>query len=191
MITTWALWLSYEDCCYLRERRKMKSDTNYFEYLCSMSRLSSPKRRKYRGLLRHLYSVTFTFIHPMDENRVFDALDLRKEYFHTEDVGDEASVLEVLLAFSRRIETEIMSEDPAKDHIERWFWEMLDNLGLLKVGIYDNEDKINKILDIWMSRKFTKKGHGNIFSTSKSDTDLRDVEFWWQMQRYLVEKYGD
>lgn len=169
----------------------MKADTNYFEYLCSMARLSLPRYRKYRGLLRHLYSVQFRFIHPMDENRVFDALDLRKEYFNTDNVGGNASVLEVLLAFSRRIETEIMSEDPDKDRIERWFWVMLDNLGLLKTGIYDSEEEINKILDIWMDRTYTKKGHGNIFSTSKSDTDLRDVELWWQMQRYLVEKYGN
>lgn len=169
----------------------MRADTDYFEHLCTMARLSLPKHRKYRGLLRHLYSVEFRFIHPMDENRVFDALDLRKEFFRTDNVGESASVLEVLLAFSRRIETEIMSEDPSKDKIERWFWIMLENLGVLKSGIYDSEEEIDRILDIWMSRKFTKKGHGNIFSTSKSDTDLRDVEFWWQMQRYMVEKYGN
>ncbi|SFU32976.1 hypothetical protein [Butyrivibrio sp. INlla21] len=169
----------------------MKADTNYFEYLCSMARLSSQRYRKYRGLLRHLYQVEFRYIHPMDENRVFDAIDLRREYFDRGDVGDTASVLEVLLAFSRRIETEIMSDDPDRDRIERWFWVMLENLGLLEDGIYDSEEEINRILDIWMDRKFTKKGHGNIFSTSKSDTDLRDVEFWWQMQRYMVEKYGN
>lgn len=127
----------------------------------------------------------------MDENRAIDGLDLRKEYFGRVFETEKVSVLEVLLAFSRRIETEIMSYDPEKDKPYRWFWVMLCNLGLLDDEICENEKKIDRILEIWMSRKFSKRGKGNIFLTHKTDTDLRTVEFWWQMQRYMSEFYGD
>ena len=133
----------------------------------------------------------------MDENRAIDAVSLRQEFLFDSGYStkidlwdDKSNVLEVLLAFSRRIEIEIMGT-PGDDHLERWFWEMIGNLGLLEAGIYDDKSKIDKILEIWMDRKFSKQGKGNIFLTHKTDTDLREVEFWWQMQRYMSEFYGD
>lgn len=170
---------------------------NYYQYLCDMARLDLPRHRNYSRLLRTLYTTPFRWVLPMDENRELDGFELRKEYIREFRGGslsgcrDYSNVLEVLLAFSRRIEIDVMSE-PGNDVIERWFWVMLDNLGLL---YYDDEnfdpDRVDRILSIWLDRKFSRKGKGNIFLTNKSDRDLRTEEYWWQMQHYMVEKYGN
>ena len=56
-------------------------------------------------------------------------------------------VLEVLVALSRRIEIEIMGE-PGNDHIEKWFWIMLSNLGVMVRDDRYDPKNIDKKLDI-------------------------------------------
>lgn len=169
---------------------------DYYQYLCDMARLDLPKNRNYRKLLWTLYKTPFKWIHPMDENRELDGFELRKEYLRDfpnsslNGCSDYSNVLEVLLAFSRRIEIDIMGE-PGNDIIERWFWLMLDNLGLLYFDDFNFDNaKVDRILSIWLDRKFSKSGKGNIFLTKKVDRDLRTEEYWWQMQHYMAEKYG-
>ncbi len=132
----------------------------------------------------------------MDEQRDIDGMNLRREFLQTyypnEDIGMylfPRSVLEVLAAFSRTIEIQIMGE-PGNDHIERWFWEMLDNLGLL---VYDDKHydayQVDKILDIWLQRKFKKDGTGSIFPVKNWEEDLTKVDMWYEMQFYMNVKY--
>lgn len=177
--------------------RKEEIIDEYFDYLCDTFRLRLPRYKKYRKLIERLFKTEYRWEISMDENRAKDGLDLRSDFLFSRhlfakcDVWDDAcNCLEMLLAFSRRIEIEVMGT-PGEDNLSRWFWEMLNNLGLLEDGIYDNKDEIDKILDIWMDRKFSKLGKGNIFMTKKRTSDLREVEFWWQMQRYMSEMYGD
>lgn len=181
------------------ERRRMRKEellNEYFDYLCEIFKLRLPRYKKYRKVIARLFETEYTWDLEMDENRAKDGLDLRTEFLYSRrlvmfDVWDDpCNCLEMLLAFSRRIEIEVMGT-PGEDNLSRWFWEMLHNLGLLKAGIYEDKTEIDRILDIWLSRRFTKKGRGNIFLTHKNDTDLRTVEFWWQMQRYMSEIYGD
>lgn len=176
--------------------RKEELLNEYFDYLCEIFKLRLPRYKKYRKVIARLFETEYTWDLEMDENRAKDGLDLRTEFLCSRrlmmfDVWDDpCNCLEMLLAFSRRIEIEVMGT-PGEDNLSRWFWEMLHNLGLLEADIYEDKAEIDRILDIWLSRKFTKKGRGNIFITHKNDTDLRDVEFWWQMQRYMSEIYGD
>lgn len=168
----------------------------YFEYLKDIINYKSENHIKYTKLLYFLGKYEFYWVIDMDENRDIDALALRKDFLVESGYNlsgaywdSPRSVLEVLIAFSKRIEMEITG-DPGNDDFGRWFWVMIENLGLLK---FDNdhfdEVEISKILEKWMSREFKKDGTGSIFLTHKTDIDFRETEMWYQMQIYLNESW--
>lgn len=167
----------------------------YHDWLCEMMRCDLPEHRNYEHLLHYLGCKTYIWLHPMDENRDIDALNLRKEFYfdHGYNVSDvfdgPRSVLEVLVALSRRIEIEIMGE-PGNDHIERWFWIMISNLGLdsMRNDMYDPY-YVDHQLDIWLNRKYNSYGKGGIFPLKKLTSDQRVIDTWYQMQAYLNENY--
>ena len=168
----------------------------YHEWMCDLMRINLPEHRRYRRLLRQLDDKEFIFSNYLDKNRDLDGYFLREEFLfdHGYDVRRDIwegprSCLEVLVALSKRIETEITGE-LGNDHIERWFWVMLENLGLLRYaeGRYDSE-KVDEILDVWLCRKFESNGHGSIFPLEKVTLDQREIDIWYQMQLYLDEKW--
>lgn len=153
---------------------------DYHFWLCDLMRVDLPEHRNYTKLLRDLDLKEFIWLHPMDENRDIDAFDLRKEFFFDNgyDVSDvftgPRSCLEVLVAFSRRIEIEIMGE-PGNDHIERWFWIMISNLGLDEFDDdHYNHGLVEHILDVWLTRKYKSNGKNGIFPLKKP-TDRKSV----------------
>ena len=169
---------------------------DYYDWLLEQVDIFLPEHRNYERLLRELNSVEFTWVIPMDENRDMDAVELRKEYlfdcgYHRYDLWTTPrSVLEVLIAFSRRIEIEITGE-PGNDDLSRWFWVMIDNLGLLKFS--DDrfiKEEVDKILEKWLSHLYKKNGKGSIFLTHKTDIDFREMEMWYQMHTYLNENWS-
>ena len=94
----------------------------------------------YRRLLNRLHEIPFTFILPMDENRMEDGLNLRYrfgleagipqvEIVNKLDIS-ECSVLEMMAALAIRCEENIMNDPEAGDQTARWFMEMLSNLEL-------------------------------------------------------------
>ena len=129
----------------------------------------------------------------MDENRDIDALNMRREFFYsrklidTSDLWDDKrSVLEVLIAFSKRIVE--VADEPGEDDPSKWFWIMIDNLGLLEFDdIHFDSEKVDDIIERWLVRKFLSNGKFSIFPCQKVTSDQRDVEMWYQMQAYLNE----
>lgn len=164
---------------------------DYHLYLCDLMRLDLPEHRHYHLLMEHLDEKPFKSVHPMDRNREIDGLDLRREYEEMTgtDISGPITCLEVLVALSRRIEIEIMGE-PGDDHIEKWFWLMLRNLGLdvFEDDSYDHRS-VDKILDIWLNRRFEKNGKGGIFPVKSGSFDSTKTDIWYQMQNYLLENY--
>lgn len=168
--------------------------SDYHLWLLEMMRIDLPEHSHYYKLMDDLDKKEFTWINDMDENRDMDAFELRKEYYFDNgyDVRDvftgPRSVLEVLVALSRRIEIEITGE-PGNDHIEKWFWEMLKNLGvLIDDDIYDHEF-VDRKLDIWLERRFNFDGRDGIFPLKTASFDQRKTDIWYQMQNYLMENY--
>lgn len=169
---------------------------DYYEWLLEQIKFNLPEHRKYGKLIDELNRREFTWTIMMDENRDMDGKYLRVDYLQDtgrdEDLAwnDPSSVLEVLVAFSRRIEIEITGT-PGEDDLSRWFWVMIKNLGLLK---FDDErfnrKSVNEILDIWLERRFKKDGSGSIFLTRKNDIDMRGVQMWYQMQYFLDENWS-
>lgn len=167
----------------------------YYYYLLDNIGANLPEHQNYTYLLEDLNDKEFIWRHPMDENRDIDGLYLRKEFlFDTNrDISlvwdDPRSVLEVLIAFSKRIETEITGE-PGNDDIGRWFWVMLDNLGILLPDDHYDHGLVMYNLDIWLLRKFKSDGREGIFPLKKPNSDQRDVDMWYQMQSYLNENWS-
>lgn len=72
---------------------------------------------------------------------------------------------------------------------EKWFWIMMENMGLTR---YDDEhfdvDDVNRIVDIWLERRFGSDGMGSPFPLQHPFEDQRQIELWQQMQNYVNER---
>ena len=173
----------------------LNRDDEYYRYLCGQ--LNGSKYKKYSELISLLYNITFMDISGLDRNRVADAKNMYKAYFESEDaVPDEdrcqPSVFEVLLALSIRCEQDIMGV-PGSDENDKWFWIMLDNLGLLD---FENKKinrisvlEIRRIVDIFLRREYEFDGLGGILPLKNAENDQRKVELWYQLSSYLNENY--
>lgn len=174
-------------------RYETMEETNieYFNWLLEKVDFDTREHRKYRKLLEYLHSIAFTSKIPKDGNRIIDGLNLREEFLEEENIHGylegPCSILEMLVAFSIRIELDITG-DPGNDDLSRWFWVMLRNLGALK---FDNKhfDKtaLDDIIEVFISRKYTRDGRGGLFPLFHPKTNQRETELWYQMQRYLSE----
>ena len=125
---------------------------------------------------------------PLDENRLLDGLDLRFRFADENSyyIDGDCSVLEMMVALSLRCEEHIMSDDEIGNRTGRWFWEMIDNLGL--ESMYDdNFDKVyaDKIIYRFLNREYEPNGDGGLFTVHNRNVDLRKVEIWYQMCWYL------
>jgi hypothetical protein len=169
----------------------------YFLWLCDQIGISrtrsDPSRRE---LVWFLHNIVFYGFVPNDDNRAEDGKKLR-QYFADQKLGGEdcqcldgqCTVLEMMVALARRMEESIDSLT------ERWFWEMVRNLGLQ--GFSDDDINPTAIryrnsskIDDWLERRISTKGEGGLFPLRKSHhKDQRNVEIWYQMQAYLGENY--
>lgn len=171
-------------------------DDNYFDYLYSlMCGGRYPEEISYRKLFRRLHEVRFRYTIPRDRNRAKDGENLRKKYI-SETLGSRhgssillsgrCTVLEMMVALAIRCEESIM-DDPAKgDRTRQWFWGMITSMGLggMTDDRYD-ENYVKKVLKRFLDRDYAPNGKGGLFTIKKCDTDLRDVEIWYQLCWYL------
>lgn len=174
---------------------------DYFQWLCELVHVDQVDT-SYWILAKDLYRKEFYSLVPHDENRASDGLELREEYMREINypkyisIDRECSVLEMLIALARRMDFE--TGDPydlnnSNDKTAYWFWEMIDNLGLLPYCDDDYVDfggmtQVDGILDEFLERGYSWDGHGGLFPLDSSEEDQRDVEIWYQMNAYLMEK---
>ena len=139
------------------------SKRQYFEWLLDKTRCHFVNTDNYTYLLEYLFDYPFTWVIPFDSNRAENGIGLRYE-FQTEcglmsGKDDEpCSVLEVLIALAHDWEHEITYDFHKGDRSPRWFWTMINNLGLLEYPNWKFSpgimDEIEEILDVWLTRKF-------------------------------------
>lgn len=153
----------------------------------------------YEPLLRLLYSREFYWDRniPLDENRSFDGKDLRIRYVddnqllnqeHILDILEgPCTVLEMLIGLAVRIEVHIMSNSEYGNRTGEWFFDMLDNMGLLENTDFGsiNLTKANHIIDVFLNRDYDANGKGGLFYIQNSTKDLRKAEIWYQMNWYF------
>ena len=183
---------------------KNEVQKDYYIWLIEESGLAE----NYSMLGNKLHRTPFVWMIDRDGNRAEDGKTLRYLYSCERNfVGEEAekvdeylcgpcSLLEFLVALARRIEIDIMAEGGVDDRTSEWFEDMLDNLGLLEFDDkHYEENRVDYILNRFMSRKYDENGNGNIFKNTEKGRDkggphFRNLEIWSQAQAFSVDKIG-
>lgn len=172
----------------------MSISEEYYEWLCTMI---NPK--EHYALLSYLHNSEFLWdpqTMPMDENRAEDGRGLRGIFtniagYHQYEnhMTDACSVLEMLIGVARRMDY-IMLEIGQEEQTDKWFWVLLENLGL---DTYTDKDfyagEVHDILMKFMQRDIDFNGNGGLFPMIHADENQADVEIWYQMSAYLDEVY--
>lgn len=164
----------------------------YFTWLLnSVSYHQSPRdERKVVDILSILHSIDYFSLVSGDENRYADALALRDEFTELSDCFLPESfllrpptTLEFFTALAKRIGLYL------DESANRWFWEMLGNLGIYKDSFSDGVDAvwIKEAVFIFLSRDFNKNGTGGIFPNRYSNRDQRILEVWYQFNEYILD----
>ena len=172
-------------------------DIEYFEWLCKQI---NSLREPYYFLLRQLYSKEFYALIPNDDNRGEDGKEFRKLYALQKGIADisgtiyegPCTVLEMLVAIANRLGL-ILEDSGEEEDRSRWFFRLLDHLGLLDFtddNYIENSDSatlIDEILNRLIDRTYSADGYGGLFPLRNPDRDQREVEIWYQMQAWLNE----
>lgn len=168
----------------------------YFNWMCgSVDNLES----KYNKLLDLLNDIEFSYILPLDENRCLDGLHMRYRYYLNEGLSKKGiqekiknkpcSVLEMFVALSKRCDEEILYDYRIGSRQNVWFWTMLNNMHLTKYDD-DNFDReaVLHILTNFINRTYDKNGtNGCPFITNDPTVDMRSIEIWYQLNKWIVE----
>lgn len=152
--------------------------------------------RTYYKLFKLLYETEYYYILPMDGNRAEDGIDLRYRFGYELGVDSRiiaseldyrpCSVLEMLVALIVRCEEHIMVDLDIGTRYGRWFWYILENLGLAEMDDADFDyAESNYILQRFLDRKYGPHGEGGLVYLPDCREDLRQVDIWCQMMRYL------
>jgi len=134
-----------------------------------------------------MHDLEFVWTVPNDDNRVQDGLDLRHEFLDGARRRlriDGASILEVLIALSRRVEF------TAGGDATVWAWRLLKNLRLSKMSdplTGSEADHVDEILDSLVWRTYQRNGEGGFFPLKHPLEDQTKVEIWYQMNAYVME----
>ena len=154
----------------------------------------------YDKLFKALYDIPFTYERGPNAwseiNRAEDGIALRHLYFYeTHDDpplsvnGGFSTMIEMLVAMSVRIETDIMGE-PGHDCPWKWFWLMLDNLDLSYMDDdHFDVEKVEENVYTFLNHDFGPNGEGSLFPLSEWKGDQRDLSIWDQTNRYMIENY--
>lgn len=181
----------------------MKLNREYFSWMCKLICGDDYELRfAYKRLLNRLHDIEFTYIIPMDENRVQDGIDLRRRFgydcrYSDLDLdrgldldGDSCSVLEMMVSLALACEEHIMDDPDIGDRTGRWFWTMIQSLGL--DDMRDNKfdiDYVDFIVTSFLNRDYEPNGEGGLFTLKQCRRDLRNVDIWYQMMWYLTENF--
>lgn len=151
----------------------------------------------YIFLLNALFKKEFYWTIEKDENRANDGKHIREIFSEIEgldsvpdQINGPCNVLEMIIALADRWHSIEDSDLDGDENRKRYFWEMIKNLGL--EGCTDDKFDsayVRRILDRLLDREYDSDGSGGLFPLKNCENeDLRNVELWYQLQRYLIEK---
>ena len=170
-------------------------NNEYFEWMYNLvcgDRFA--KSISYRKLLWYLHDTEFRWTIPKDVNRAEDGIDLRYRFAYecsfpaaVESYLDgPCSVLEMMVALAIRCEENIMDDPAIGNRTGKWFWGMINNLGLGAMSDSRfNGRLVEEVIERFLDRKYYPDGRGGLFRVRNCTTDLRTVEIWYQLCWYL------
>lgn len=166
----------------------------YFEWMYDLvCRDRFSKDISYRKLLIHLHNTEFIYLIPIDANRAEDGINLRYRFaydrgwsFADSYLDGPCSVLEMMVALAIRCEEDYMDDAIIGNRTGQWFWTMITSLGL---GHLDdarfNRMYARDVIATFLKRDYEPNGKGGLFTIRNCREDLRDVDIWHQMLRFL------
>jgi hypothetical protein len=161
----------------------------YFNWLCA--KVTGARNPNHYDLLEILHRTEFVWNVPGDRHRAEEGLELRLDFLReTHQDGDGSwehqpcSVLELLIALAKRasFQTGI--------RVKVWFWELMTNLRLDEFRRVDRmgEHIIKDILDAFIWRQYRPDGDGGLFPISRTNSDQRKNEIWYQFCEYVEDR---
>ncbi len=173
-----------------------KIEQAYFEWMCQIVRGKPNVVRRYLKLITYLHNTDFQYKLPMDGNRAGDGIDLRYRFGYEKQYNDKeialyldnrpCSILEMMVALALRCEEHIMYDPDMGDRTAKWFWNMVQSLGLYSMTDSNFDSAyVDDILTCFLERKYEPDGTGGLFTINSCKHDLRTVEIWYQMNWYL------
>lgn len=157
-------------------------------------------------LFNTLHSMAYVPIMELDRNREIDGVGLRDIYSRgygidksesDEIVDSPCSVLEFLIALAHRMDYIYSPTD--RRYLSDLFWEILHNIDLDYEATTDDifernpetlQYQVYSAIDMVQNRTYAPDGTGGLFPLNNPKEDQRNVEIWYQMNQYLVEKMG-
>ena len=180
--------------------------TEYLNYLMNKLQVSGI----YYDVCKILQDTAFIPILPMDENRSYECLELRKEFIEWSGNVPEnieilnyelgyrgtGTMLELLVVLTFYIHYNLLESEYDAEP-SKWFLEMLENCGILPWAIngwLDDEKakNIKSILSIINMRRFNWDGEGSFFPIrfpQSPHCDQRYEELIVQANNYIADKY--
>lgn len=171
----------------------------YFYWLYRLVCANTRPDNSFYMMLKALYRKEFYSLVPNDDNRSVDGQALRDEFRHLERQDlpinwfrAPSTVLEMLIALARRMAF-TFSGTELDASWDRWFWEMINNLGLGNLtdeqyASYDGGFIVDEILNRLLERAYDYDGTGGLFPLKKPRMDQREIEIWYQKEYYALEK---
>lgn len=132
-----------------------------------------------------------------DTARVNDVYNFRDEFSELKRrqiPNTSASVLEVLVCLSRKIDRDILYDSEKGDRSSTWFWMLMQNTHLLDLtdDVYkqypqDAEYRIRRWAEEWMYRKYSEYNTG-LFIFRKPVKNLNKLDLWSQTNKYIMSE---
>lgn len=166
----------------------------YFEWLRDMVCDEDGTDISYNRLLRDMYEYPFYPLMMDDENRVYDALSLRKEWGGIGSRGSgEASMLEIAISLARRV-AYLADANGDDDNVPRWFWELIENADLdiytdLNYDAMGGFENVKETLRTIVDRDYSTTGEGSFFPIPNGDKCYNIEPFRVQINDYIKFKY--
>lgn len=191
----------------------MKDLAGYYNYLLELGFHTPEEAARYSRLVQFLWSVPFRYSIAMDSNRVVDATQIRKDYSLTGSncvqtiwdtewiersglINTQCNFWEFIIGLAIRLDRMYTFKnadgyyDNDPNHNDCWYWvaRMFENSNLIFLDNANfDPDEASRIVDLIMDRNYDFKGHGNIFTSEYTTNDMRELEYWWQLQIWFSE----
>ena len=162
----------------------------YFYWLLNFV-CDSEEQQLYSELLAHLYNTEFYWIIDLDENRASWGIALRDEFgdrmnitmYERSCLNGPCNMLELLVSLSKQVDN-VLYDDAYGERYSKWFWYMINSLGINWTDETFKEGIFNEKMRIFMERKFCMDGSGSLFWLPECNFDCRKVQIWAQKCKF-------